>query len=195
MTSKVLSIETFLTSIDEHTFSMLLKEHVPKVKFIESFVWNTPNPPVYDSMAECCNNKFSDVVIIDTSIVSIEEYKNTRIIPHPSGQGYMGSNVGNGVIQFLRSRLGRYVENCLGNGRLAASYNSEYQPKTDQFVKTVWKLVRKNALKVYLIDRETGKVSEKPESRFFAFPDAAAKFNGTNGQYLTCGALTFFVAK
>ncbi|BDR57691.1 hypothetical protein [Xylocopilactobacillus apicola] len=196
MTSKVLSLEVFLTKTDENTFSRLLKEQFPQIKFIENFVWHTPNPPVYDSMAECWNNKFSDIIIIDTHILSIEEYKNTCIIPHLSGQGYLGSQVGDGVIQFLRSRVGEYGDNnCLGNGSLGASYNLEYEPETDKLVKAVWKLVRKNALKVYFVDTATGKVSEKPESRFYAFPDAAAKFNGTNGRYLQCGALTQFIAK
>lgn len=196
MTDKVLSLEVFLTPKDEDTFSSLLKEQFPQVKFIENFVWDTPNPPVYDSMAECCNKDYSYIVIIDTSITSIEEYKKNNIIPHPSGRGYMGAQMCNGGIQFLHSRVGKYGDNnCLGNGTLGASYNLEYEPETDKLVKAVWKLVRKNALKVYFVDKTTGKVSEKPESRFYAFPDAAAKFNGTNGRYLQCGALTQFIAK
>lgn len=194
MTSKLKSMKIFMTDSDEILFTNLLKEQRPQIKFIEYFVWNTPNPPVYDSLAECCNNKSSYVIIIDTSIVSVDEYKEKRIFPHPAGEGYLGSQVGEGLIQFLHSREGSYVSNCLGNGTLAASYNSEYQPETDIFVKTVWKTIKKNALKVYALDKEKGSIADKPEG-FYAFPDAATKYNGTHDKYLTSSALHFCIAR
>lgn len=86
-----------------------------------------------------------------------------------------------------------YAPDGLRNGRLAASYNPTKEPETNKFVKRVWKLFKKGAEKLYFIDPETGKVQEKPETRFFGWPDAAKNFNGENGRYLTNHAFAYFV--
>ncbi|MBN3824837.1 hypothetical protein G3O00_14585 [Burkholderia sp. Ac-20384] len=195
MSTKMPTLQTFMTPADEAVFSDLLKAHIPRVKFIDSYIWSAPIPPAYDSMTECCGQPFSNIVIIDESICSVERYTHEFVGAHPGGSGYIGGNVGPGMIQFLRSHEAKYAPGCLRDGRLAASYDSDSEPDMDAFVKSVWKIFKKFALKTYLVNRETEVVSEKPETRFFSGPDAAAKYNGSNGKYLTNNALVYFVAQ
>lgn len=78
---------------------------------------------------------------------------------------------------------------------MAASYDPEVDPATATFVKMVWKLFKEFSCKTLLVNRETGEVNEKPEKRFFAGPDAAKRFDGSNGHYLTNNAFVYFVAQ
>ncbi|GHB80791.1 hypothetical protein GCM10007290_00090 [Providencia stuartii] len=36
---------------------------------------------------------------------------------------------------------------------------------------------------------------DKPETRYFAWPDAAKIYDGTDGRYLTATAFNFYIAK
>ncbi|KVQ28473.1 hypothetical protein WK01_16115 [Burkholderia cepacia] len=195
MTTKMPTVQTFMTDVDEAVFSGLLKAHIPSVKFIDSFLWSSSVPPAHDSMAECRGHPFSNVVILDGTICTVERYAREFVGPHPGGGSYIGGNVGPGMIQFLRSREADYASGSLRDGRMTASYDPSAEPAVDAFVKVVWKIFKKFAQKTYLVNCETGVVSEKPETRFFAWPDAAAKFNGSNGSYLTNSAFVYFVAE
>lgn len=195
MTTKMPTVQTFMTDVDEAVFSGLLKAHIPSVKFIDSFLWSSSVPPAHDSMAECRGHPFSNVVILDGTICTVERYAREFVGPHPGGGSYIGGNVGPGMIQFLRSREADYASGSLRDGRMTASYDPNAEPAVDAFVKVVWKIFKKFAQKTYLVNCETGVVSEKPETRFFAGPDAAAKFNGSNGSYLTNSAFVYFVAE
>ncbi len=189
------TLQTFMTPADEAVFSDLLKAHIPRVKFIDSYIWSSPIPPAYDSMTACCGQPFSNIVIIDESICSVDRYTHEFVGAHPGGSGYIGGKVGPGMIQFLRSHEAQYAPGCLRDGRVAASYDSDTEPDTDAFVKTVWKVLKKFSHKTFLVNRETGVINEKPEARFFAGPDAAAKFDGTDGHYLTNNAFVYFLAR
>ena len=195
MTTKMPTLQTFMTPVDEAAFSDLLKAQIPQVKFIDSYIWSSPVPPAYDSMTECNGQPFSDIVILDESICSVERYAREFVGARPGGIGYFGGNVGPGMIQFLRSHEADYAPGCLRDGRLAASYNPDAEPDMDAFVKTVWKVFKKFAHKTFVVNRETGVVNEKPEARFFAGPDAAAKFDGMDGHYLTNNAFFYLVAQ
>ncbi|WP_155630518.1 hypothetical protein [Burkholderia cepacia] len=125
----------------------------------------------------------------------MERYTREFVSPHPGESGYIGSMEGPGAIQFLRSHEAKYAPGSLRDGRLAASYDPDLDPATDEFVKTVWRIFKKFSLKTFLLDRETGTVIERPEIRFFAGPNAAAMFDGSIGNYLTNNTLAYFVAK
>jgi hypothetical protein len=141
--------------------TFLARINIPSVKFIKQDIWPDRNIPVFDRLdVEVAEN--SDFSIIDTNLLSIERFKNEYVAPHPVGSGYMGGWVGEGLIQFLGSSNASYAPDCLRNGRLAASYDPIEDPETDKFVKMVWKLFKKGAKKLYFIDRETGKIREKP---------------------------------
>ncbi|WP_368883544.1 hypothetical protein [Proteus mirabilis] len=192
---KMPTIQIFMTLQDENDFSSSLLANFDDIKFIDSYVWDTDNPPFYDSIEKCHSRLNSQAVIINQDITSAKEYKDRYTGRHISSQGYIGSPVGKGLIQFLHSSKAEYAENCLRNGRISATYDPTKDPETEAFVKAVWKIFKKGAKKVYLIDRETGEVNIKPETNFFAWPDAAKTYDGTDGRYLTNHAFAYFVAK
>ncbi|CAB3962286.1 MULTISPECIES: hypothetical protein [Burkholderia] len=70
--------------------------------------------------------------------------------------------------------------------------NNNYQKI---FVEPVWKVLKKFSHKTFVVNRETGVTNEKPEIRFFSGPDAAAKFDGTDGHYLTNNAFFYLLAQ
>ena len=196
MTAKIKlpALEIFMTAVDAVEFSKVLKDQIESVKFIKQGIWPNRNVPFLDvlDIETAKNIHFS---ILNTSIFSIERYKEEYVMPHPAGSGYIGSWVGEGLVRFSCSRIADYDTESLRNGRLTASYDLLNEPETDKFVKAVWKIFKKGAKKVYLINQETGQIAENPETRFFAWPDAAKKYNGENGHYLTNHAFAYFVAK
>ncbi|MCF5692456.1 MULTISPECIES: hypothetical protein [Pseudomonas] len=192
MPNKTMTIETFMTENDEYNFSILLRSEIPRITFIDDFVWSTPNPPFHETLAQCKGWAGSNAAILDEMILSSSDYKKTMVTPHQSGSGFIGGTIGKGLIQFHRSYEADYAKTCLRNGRIAASYDPENDPETDIFVKTVWRLFKKHALKVHLVNMDSGEIHEKPEKRFFSWPDAAEKYDGKNGNYLTNTAMAYF---
>ena len=190
---KLPALEIFMTAVDAVEFSKVLKDQIESVKFITQYIWPDLNIPISDvlDMEIAKNINFS---IINTDILSIERYKKECVTHYP-GCGYNGDIAGEGLVRFSCSKLAGYAPGSLRNGRLTATYDLVKEPETDKFVKAVWKIFKKGAKKVYLINRETGQIADKPETRFFAWPDAAKKFNGEDGHYLTNHAFAYFVAK
>lgn len=190
---KLPALEIFMTAVDAVEFSKILKDQIESVKFITQYIWPDLNIPISDVLdMEIAKN--INFCIINTDILSIEDYKKKYVIHYPESN-YDGSMVGEGLIGFSCSELADYAPGSLRDGQLIASYDVVKQPETDKFVKAVWKIFKKGAKKVYLINRETGQIADKPETRFFAWPDAAKKYNGENGHYLTNHAFAYFVAK
>lgn len=190
---KLPALEIFMTAVDAVEFSKVLKDQIESVKFITQYIWPDLNIPISDVLdMEIAKN--INFCIINTDILSIEDYKKKYVIHYPESN-YDGSMVGEGLIGFSCSELADYAPGSLRDGQLIASYDVVKQPETDKFVKAVWKIFKKGAKKVYLINRETGQIADKPETRFFAWPDAAKKYNGENGHYLTNHAFAYFVAK
>ena len=190
---KLPALEIFMTAMDAVEFSKVLKDQIQSVKFITQYIWPDLNIPISDVLdMEIAKN--INFCIINTDILSIEDYKKKYVIHYPESN-YDGSMVGEGLIGFSCSELADYAPGSLRDGQLIASYDVVKQPETDKFVKAVWKIFKKGAKKVYLINRETGQIADKPETRFFAWPDAAKKYNGENGHYLTNHAFAYFVAK
>ena len=175
---KLPALEIFMTAVDVVEFSKILKDQIESVKFIKQFPWPDLNIPIFDvlDMEIAKNINFS---IINTDILSIEEYKKNYVGHYPESTDYYhGAIAGEGLVRFSCSCIADYAPESLMNGRLTATYDLVKQPETDKFVKAVWKIFKKGAKKVYLINRETGQIADKPETRFFAWPDAAKKFNG-----------------
>ncbi|MGY2232388.1 hypothetical protein HX780_09285 [Pseudomonas tolaasii] len=195
MPNKTIAIETFMTEYDENKFSILLKSEIPKIIFIDDFVWSTSSPPFHDTLSQCKGWAGSNAAILNEMILPSSDYKRTMVIPHPSGSGFIGGTIGKGLIQFHRSYEADYARTCLRNGRLAASYDPKADPETNIFVNTVWRLFKKHALKVHLVNMDNGQVHEQPEKRFFSWPDAAEKYDGKHGNYLTNTAMTYFIKR
>ena len=196
MTGKIIlpTLQIFMTAVDVVEFSKVLKDQIESVKFITQGIWPDRNIPIFDIL-DMETAKNIDFCIINTDILSIENYKKNYVGHYPNSTDYRNAVVGEGLVGFSCSRIADYNIESLMNGWLTASYDLLEEPETDKFVKAVWKIFKKGAKKVYLINRETGQIADKPETRFFAWPDAAKKFNGENGHYLTNHAFAYFVAK
>ncbi|WP_407972034.1 hypothetical protein ACJ51O_31040 [Burkholderia pyrrocinia] len=79
-----------MTSVDEAALSDLLRMYIPRIKFIDSFLWGSSAPPVYDAMVECHGHPFSNIVIIDEAICTVERYAREFVGSHTGGGSYMG---------------------------------------------------------------------------------------------------------
>ncbi|MBG3039692.1 hypothetical protein GHV27_17910 [Proteus mirabilis] len=193
---KMPTIETFMTKKDEDDFSKALVSAISTIKFFDHYVWNISYPPIKQSIALCYDRLNSSATIFNEEIISLDEYIKNEVHPHLSGTGYVGNSMGKSTIQYQHSKEADYAKGCLMNGGLATSYFPQENPDTDAFVKTVWKIFKKGAKKVYAINRETGELyRDKPETRYFAWPDAAKIYDGTDGRYLTATTFNFYIAK
>lgn len=108
---------------------------------------------------------------------------------------FYGGQVGSGLIQVLHCRIAGYQPGGLMNGRFAASFNTVTQADTAEFVKQVFKIVKKHFKKIYRIDPATKETQPKPETRFFAGPDAIAQYDQVDGLYLTNHNFAYFTTK
>lgn len=193
---KMSQIRSFMTEKDEEDFSVLLRAHIPEIKFICDFVWKSPEPPIRYLINQCeiWNGRRPNVILLNESILSLDKYKREYIREHLGGGGYyQGATIGEGMIQFEPSEYDYYAKGCLSCGGLVSSYRSEETPETGKYIKLVWKLFKSRAIRVYQINRETGEVSSKSDSGLYAWPDAASKFDGKDNHYLAASALDFFI--
>lgn len=188
-------IEVFMTPLDERNFLSEIHESIRDVLFIEQYVWNKPKAPIIGPINTLETDASSDFCMLNTGIQSIHEYHKNHVREHLSGSGYTGDCVGEGLIQFLRSRNADYAARCLRNGTLSASYDPSVDPDTEAFTKSVWKILKRGSKRVYSIDLTTKEVSSKPETRFFAWPDAAERYNGDDEKYLTNTFHAYFVTR
>lgn len=193
MANKTPTTLVFMTMKDESAFSKALLSALPDVTFIDTGDWTTQHPVIRENLSACLNNS-PQYSIWDSSILNISDYIEKYIFHDENQETYFGATIGPGLIQFIRSNPADYEKKCLRNGRLSSSYDAKEDPLTDLFVKTVFKIFKKGARKVYLVDRESGRLADKPETQFFAWPDAAEQYNGKEGKYLTNNALVYFVA-
>lgn len=194
MPNKTPTLLVFMTSIDELRFSKELSSHFSDITFIDTGNWKTRTPTTKDTLNECCKNS-PQHSIWNKLILPTPVYSSNYIFPNENNEFYFGATIGPGLIQYIRSNLADYDTTCLRNGRLSSSYDPKKDPETHSFVNETFKILRKGAAKIYLIDRKSGRVSDKPETQFFAWPDAAEQYNGQNEKYLTNNALAYFVAK
>jgi hypothetical protein len=81
------------------------------------------------------------------------------------------------------------------NGSLAASYDLETEPETDAYVKSVYKIFKRGALKLRYLNANTKEVHERPTSKFFAWPDAVHKYDQVNSQYLINNTMAYLTSK
>lgn len=194
MPNRTPTLLAFMTKSDEEQFSQRLSALFPDVTFIDSGDWQEPVPQLKNSLSECGSSS-PQHAIWNRSILDGSEYRKSYVFRVLGSNAHFGATVGPGLIQYLPSRMADYDPPCLRHGRLSASYDPKADPRTDQFVKTAFRVLKKGAKKVYLVDRATGKISQRPEAGLIALPDAAKRFNGENGRYLTHHAHAFFVAE
>ncbi|WP_144290423.1 hypothetical protein [Chitinilyticum litopenaei] len=196
MPSKLSTLYLFMTREDEDNFSKNLIEAIPDIIFIDNHPWKTPEPAIRQSLADCYEKLNSGAVILNNKITTLADYKDNYIGSVRNGTEFHGSPVGEGLIQFEHSKNANYLPDGLRDGGLAASYDSDSDPETDQFVKAVWKIAKKHAFKLYALDPKTGLIlHDKPSTKFFAWPDAVAKYDQVDGLFLTNNTMAYFTSK
>lgn len=193
MPIKMPTLLTFFTKSDEEHFSRKLSALLPDVAFIDIGDWQSTTPQLKESLSDC-DGSSPQHAIWNRSILDESEYRRKFVFPELNGKSYFGATVGPGLIQYIPSQVAGYDPSCLRHGRFSASYDPKADPATDQFVKTAFQLLRNGGKKVHWVDRGTGqKISERPAAGFIAWPDAASRFNGEDGKYLTHHAQAFLV--
>jgi hypothetical protein len=193
MSLKMPTIQTFMIEEDERKFSEIIKENFPEVVFVDIYHWPDPEPRIYDSIADCSSS--ISVALLNTNIVTIEEYRSRYVMKSKWHDYYEAMNIGCGLIQYLRSRPWNQNHNGLQDGRLAASYDPDKRPKTDAYVKAIYKLFRKGGVKLYFMNPETWEIQKKPNAKFFAWPEAVKQYDCVNEQFLINNNFAYLTSK
>ena len=115
--------ELFLTRRDEESFSKLLKNEFPSIKFLDDRFH--PDEPIFrDCLEDCTSNQ----VFFLASELDLLHTSDGKVVRVESGY----------FVQFLRSIV---KEDALLPGRLVIS--ADDNPQIDVFTSAVWKCVRK----------------------------------------------------
>jgi hypothetical protein len=193
MTTKLPTIQTFMVQEDERAFSKALREAFPGMVFIDAGCWPDPEPRAYDSIVDC-SDFHGEVVLLNTQICPLEEYAHKCVFKNKWHDYYEPLSFGRGLIQYLRSKPWNIEHQGLNNGRLAASYEPEKWPEMDAYVKSVFKVFKKGAAKLYYLNPETWQINERPETRFFAWPEAVKQYDCGDGKYLINHSQAYFTS-
>jgi hypothetical protein len=193
MATKLPQIQTFMGQEDERTFSKALREAFPGMVFIDKGCWPDPAPRVYDSIVGC-SDSHGQITLLNTQICSLEDYAREYVVKNKWHDYYESANVGRGLIQYLRSKPWNIEHQGLNNGRLAASYDLEKEPEMDAYVKSVFRVFKKGATKLYYLNPETWQINERPTTVFFAWPEAIKQYDCVDGKYLICHSQAYFTS-
>lgn len=181
-----------MTSADEAEFAAALMKARPSIRFINMQEQPDVERPGYTTRIEACEGVH--VTIVDSSIISEEDFHNRYVKRHPSGKGWIYALVGSGLVSLLRSRAADFLSDSLLNGELRASIPADDED-TEAFVAIVLREAKARAEKLVSIDAATGQRGTRVDRKFIAWPDAARRFDGVNGAYLANGAHALFVPK
>lgn len=109
----------FMTSVDEAEFADALMRARPSIRFINMQEQPDVERPGYRTRIEACEGVH--VTLVDSSIISEEDFHNRYVKRHPSGKGWIYALVGSGLVSLLRSRAADFLPDSLLNGELRAS--------------------------------------------------------------------------
>ncbi|MDO5679530.1 MAG: hypothetical protein Q4G54_04310 [Pelistega sp.] len=191
-------IDVFMTAEDERMISEEIKaEFGDKVVFIDCYAWPNRDLKSYlrSSLDLCHGALNSGGAILNTNITSLDFYEKNYIAQIGDREEYHAADVGPGLIQVLHSPISQYSPGGLRGGRFAASYDSIEEADTGDFVKQVYKIIKKHFKKVYRMDPVTKDLEAKPDSRLLAGPDAIEKYDQMNGLYLTLQHYAYYTSK
>jgi hypothetical protein len=196
MNEEFVSLRTFMDSSDEKAFSeSILKIH-PGVIFIEGISWKNLNLPVKKSISEIINsnNEPNQIIILNTNIVSLKSYLNEHIYKYDDE--YHGTSCGCGMITFNTSFLTDYEPGGLRNGELTAVIDPDFGIEAQQFVESIFSIIKNGSRKIYVFYPETGTVDQdREENQFFAWPSAIKNYDQVDGKYLTHNEWCYFTSK
>jgi len=190
-TSKTRQLGVFMTAVDEAAFFRALQTRFPAIRCIDvSQQPHSATPRYQTDIAECAGRL---VTFVDSNLISESTFHARYVVRHPGGEQWIYAMVGSGLISLLRGVRANYAPDCLLNGELRASIpaaDSAFAAFADLAFDTA-----EQAHKVYAVDRASGETERRAERKLIAWPDAAARFNGNDGRYLTNHTEAWFVAR
>jgi len=184
-------IHTFMTEADERAFSQALLDRHPDVMIMDALPWQTRWPVIRASIAECSS---SSVFLLKTEIKSIDFYVDNWIGRRggSDGYGFQGMGFLPGLIEIQRSMKDGPDPASLMDGWLSATFD-DGDCQTEAYLRDVRDLLRRDAVQLFLLDIATGACSDRPERTFLAWPDAAKRYDGSNGCHLKTPAGACFL--
>jgi len=195
MATKAPTIEVFMTSVDEAAFSAVLAEVMPEVVFVAIERVSEPGRVrIWNSLDKC-----GHAAILNTNIVSLDSYRQEFVWPSFPGavNDFTSAQVGPGLVQYLPSKpwdLRAYGSaRGLRSGRLAACFDPD--PQTAAWVSELFAVCRNGAIKVNAMQWPTMRVDTRHARGVYAWPDAVACYDQTDGQVLMSTAQVFFTTK
>lgn len=191
MTNKIIQLSSFMTDLDEANFGRVLASSFPSLAFVDySQEADTRDPKPRSTINQCKGLYFG---VVDLSILSWADYCSMISLQPDDGQ-WIYPMVGRGMVNIVHSRLANYEENSLLNGSIRASYSKD-DPDTDNFAKNLISIFKKGALRVQRVSKESGLEVGRLEPKMFAWPNAAERFNGAEGRFLTNHVSAYYIAK
>ena len=153
----------FMTAHDEDSFSTILKARFPKVAFVESITSGRELVERH-SISEC-TNRFGTISIWNRDASS--ELPCSR---RTDGDYEWATN--GPALQFIRCRVDGplLVSGTIGAG---VSEKTEYFSTMDRFIKSVWRILRSQKIRLRCIDPATGKTLSRAVVGYSVWPGVA----------------------
>lgn len=135
------------------------------------------------------NDSTEYIALVNKEIISLNLYRS--MINEVSGY-YHFPQIGNGIIQYNRSKIDAQDCNCLQSGSISWSFDTEEGQK---FAQVIFSAIKKMGQKVYACSRNRTIpiIADKTEKNIYSFPIATKVYNGINGKYLTLNSHAFIV--
>ncbi|WP_424624994.1 hypothetical protein [Achromobacter marplatensis] len=190
-TIKTRQLGVFMTADDEVAFFNALHTRLPAIRCIDVSQQTHTATPVYGTDISACAGRL--VTLVDSDLVPESDFHARYVVRHPGGDHWIYAIVGRGLINLLRAAPANYAPDCLLNGELRATI-----PASDTETAALADIAFDTAAqahKVYGLDLVNGETARRAERKLIAWPDAAARFNGSDGRYLTNHTEAWFVAR
>jgi hypothetical protein len=167
----------FMTTKDEILFCDKIKEYNSNIVFVDttpSIDLNIDNR-IHHSVINSFNPFFS---IVNLDLINKETLEANSV---KYGEYYHFPQIGKAQIQFLRSKQDPNNPQNLRNGRIADSYDSDYEEKWKD---TIYSILKTIGCKVYSCNitlEGNIKINNKAERNLLALPNAIERYTGSNG--------------
>lgn len=191
MATKLPSLELFLHPSDERALSARIRATHPEVVFFSTESFQHSAAPAVQSCITACAGPI--VIVLHQRLLPLATYIATRVIPHPSGIGFLSGKVGRGLMLMQRCQTPAFDPQGLFVGSITANYESD-DAEMAQFVTSTLKLIKTDGKKVFFIDPRNGQPVAHAQPGYWAWPDAARSYDGRNGRFLRPDAVNRMVA-
>jgi hypothetical protein len=199
---KFVSIRTFMDSTDEKSFSEAILKIHPDVIFVQDYVREIYNPQFFKLINQAgepnANSRRNEISILSTNIVSVKSYLNPNpyIRNQDGSYTHFGVPADAGIVTLDRSLLADYEPGGLRNGTLGADIHPRFGIEKQQFVESIFSILKNGSRRIFVFDPETGVVdTDREENMFFAWPSAIKNYDQIDGKYLTHNKWCYFTSK